>query len=109
MEYPTTICVDGVEYVTKSSVQPEPNGSIKICILQRGWVMVGYFSKDGSQCTLTKPAVIRQWGTTKGLGEIACNGPTIKTVLDKCPKTEFHELTVIAMIDCMDDKWQSHL
>ncbi len=47
--------------------------------------------------------------TTKGLGEIAAGGPTLKTVLDKCPPVSFHELTAIATIDCEAGKWTSHL
>ncbi len=82
---------------------------IRIIILQRGWVMVGRFSQEGSQCRLDPAAVIRQWGSSKGLGEIAAGGPTAKTVLDKCPPITFHVLTTIAMMDCAEEKWASHL
>jgi hypothetical protein len=79
---------------------------IKIVILQRGWVMVGEFCKVGSDCSLTNAAVIRYWGTSKGLGEIAENGPIPKkTILDKCPTIRFHELTIVATIDCVGEKW----
>lgn len=87
----------------------EENKDVRIVILQRGWVAVGYFSKTGSECRLDKAAIIRLWGTTKGLGEIAENGPTEKTVLDKSPTIIFHELTVIAMMLCQEDKWKTYL
>lgn len=78
---------------------------IKIVILQRGWVFVGKFSQVGSRCTLTNAKNIRTWGTTKGLGEIAEGGPTSSTKLDDVNDVSFHELTIIACIDCNDKVW----
>lgn len=104
MTHPETIKIDEVEYIRKDS-QPPCSGPIKIVILQRGWVMVGYFSQEGSKCRLDNAAIIRKWGTTKGLGEIADGGPTKDTVLDKTPPVEFHELTIIATIQCRTEKW----
>ena len=101
---PETIRIDEVEYVRKDTM-PKPSGKVRIVILQRGWIVVGYFSQDGNYGILDCASVIRVWGTTKGLGEIAVNGPTIKTILDPCPKVRFHELTVVATIDCMEGKW----
>ena len=82
---------------------------IKIAILQRGWVYVGRFLQIGSKCTLTNAASIRVWGTTKGLGELAQDGPTSNTKLDKCGDVTFHELTVVGVIDCKDEVWNSKL
>ncbi len=98
--------INGVAYVRKDCRPPSP---IRIVILQRGWVKVGRYFQDGSNCRLADCAAIRLWGTTKGLGEIAEGGPTSKTVLDKEPTCRFHELTVIAMIDCKESKWTKHL
>ena len=106
---PEIIKIDEVEYVLEDTVAKMPSGHVRIVILQRGWVAVGYFMKEGGDCTLDSASVIRVWGTTKGLGEIAANGPTSKTVLDPCPKIRFHELTAIAMIDCAEDKWITRL
>lgn len=82
---------------------------IKIVILQRGWVFVGKFSKSGSACFLTDAYNIRMWGTTKGLGELAANGPTSTTKLDKVNDVSFHELSVVAMIDCDKTAWSKSL
>jgi hypothetical protein len=49
-----------------------------ICVMPRGWILVG--NLEGS--TLRNAKVIRQWGTTGGLGELAANGPTPSTKLD---------------------------
>ena len=77
----------------------------QILVLQRGWVIVGDVSQDGDYLTVVNAAVIRIWGTTKGLGEIAENGPTSKTKLDPCPTNTVHVLTTVTRIDCNKDKW----
>ena len=81
-----------------------PNSPVKIAILQRGWVFVGRFTKTGSDCLLENAYCIRQWGTTKGLGDLI-NGPTSKTVLDESGTVRFHELGIVALIDCDEEKW----
>jgi hypothetical protein len=78
---------------------------IRIVILQRGWVFVGRYVQVGEDCALTDAKCVRRWGTTKGLGELAANGPLPNTVLDSSPDVRFHILTVIATIDCAEDKW----
>ena len=78
---------------------------IKIVILQRGWVVVGRFSQNGSQCLIEDGYVIRRWGTTEGLGQLASEGPLPETKLEPTPRISFHELTVVGMIDCEDKKW----
>lgn len=92
--------------LTKSSCNS--NSPVKIVLLQRGWVFVGNYSKVGQECKLENAKCIRQWGTTKGLGELV-NGPTSKTVLDDAGIVRFHEMTVIATIDCEESKWNSKL
>jgi hypothetical protein len=82
---------------------------VRIVILQRGWVAVGKYTQDGENCRLENASIIRRWGTTKGLGQIAADGPTSNTVLDKCPTLRFNVLTVIATIDCEGSKWAAHL
>jgi hypothetical protein len=87
----------------------QETGDIKIVILQRGWVMVGRLSRQGSDCTLRDASVIRAWGTTKGLGEIALGGPTSSTTLDKAGIVQFDYLTVVATISCEASKWEKSL
>ena len=84
----------------------EASGDIKICVLQRGHVLVGRFERDGSECKLHNASVIRSWGTSKGLGELAQNGPLIGTNLDKCNGlVEFDYLTVIFTLSVEENKW----
>lgn len=107
----TEIQINGVVYVPKSSVSfVEPSGDIKIVILQRGWVMVGRLEKTGSDCKLHNASVIRNWGTTQGLGELALKGPLKDTKLDKCNGlVEFDSLTIVASISCEQNKWLNAL
>ncbi|MCK5236909.1 MAG: hypothetical protein KAR06_07985 [Deltaproteobacteria bacterium] len=98
------VVVGGVHYVPEQAA----TGDIKIVVLQRGHVMVGRFSQEGDTCKLMGASVIRVWGTTKGLGEIAYEGPTSKTKLDKCPDITFHILTSILIMDCVEETWETH-
>ncbi len=99
------VTVNGVDYFKAQNC-----GSLNIVILQRGWIMVGYLERDGQDCKLTQASVIRKWGTTQGLGQIAQDGPASETVLDPCHGVvQFHWLTVIATIACDESKWEKFL
>jgi hypothetical protein len=78
---------------------------IRIVVLQRGWVAVGEYSKDGAQCKLEKAAIVRRWGTQKGLPQLATEGPLRETILDISPTIKFHELTEVLSIQCNPEKW----
>lgn len=82
---------------------------IQIVVLHRGWVVVGAVSRCGSDVTIANAKCIRRWGTTKGLGEIAANGPNLSgsnpTVLDDVGLVTVHELSVVLMLQCNPEKW----
>lgn len=99
----TEIVVNGVKYIRER----QPSDDIRIVILHRGHVVVGRYERNGSEVVIRNASVIRIWGTTKGLGEIAAGGPTAKTLLDPCGVVRCHELAVIATIDCEVTKWTS--
>lgn len=103
-----SITVDGVEYVKKGSEEPK-NSTIKIVVLQRGWIMVGRWSQEGDMCSLDNAYVIRIWGTSKGLGELALEGKQSSTKLDKAGHVDFHILTVVATLNCKEDVWTNEL
>jgi hypothetical protein len=79
---------------------------IKIVILNRGWVAVGKFTREGDMCKLTDSHVIRRWGTTEGIGELAQKGKLENTKLDYLGTIDFHILTTVAILDCNQDKWK---
>ena len=100
--------INGVKYIRKDSVKEvkEFTGDIKIVILQRGWVYIGRFERNGNDCKLHNSYNIRVWGTSKGLPELV-NGATSKTVLDKCDGVvEFDWLTVVHTITCNKSAWK---
>lgn len=73
--------------------------NLKIVIAQRGWVYIGEHSKDGAYEVLTNAKVIRRWGTTKGIGQLALEGPTENTKLDETGTIRVHELATVAILD----------
>jgi hypothetical protein len=81
---------------------------LRICVLHRGWVLIGDYSRKENYCTLKNPYVIRRWGTCKGLGELAIEGPKENTILDKEYENEFHELQIVRTIKCDESKWSSY-
>ena len=82
---------------------------IRICILQRGWVLVGEYQREGERCSLTNGCVVRRWGTSWGLGELAIKGPTDETVLDPVPDTQWHVLTEVMTMVCSAQTWTDAL
>ena len=89
----------------------ETKGEVRIVVLQRGWVVVGFLSKaTKDEMVLTRAAVIRNWGTTKGLPQLVSGPIEGKTVLDKsATPIRFHPLTVVLMLDGEKSKWQAAL
>jgi len=79
---------------------------MKICVLERGWVMVGQLEKDGEEYLLINGSVIRRWGTTEGLGELAMKGPLKETVLEKVPLVKFNKSQLIFTVSCDESKWK---
>lgn len=82
---------------------------IRIVVLHRGHVVVGRYERIGDEVVVRDASVIRVWGTTRGLGEIAAGGPTARTVLDPCGTVRVHALAVILTIDCEEKKWTPKL
>lgn len=97
------VIIDGITYVKKEEATNSP---IKIVVLQRGWVVIGKYSEEeNDMCLLTSAKVIRSWGTTKGLGELALEGKQPNTKLEETGVVRFHILTSVAIIDCDETKW----
>ena len=74
-----------------------------IVLGNRGNTVVGDLTIIGSTGYLKNASVIRRWGTTDGLGELALKGKTENTKLDKCGDFEFEMLTTCGMIPVKSD------
>lgn len=96
-----TLTINGATYV---KVDPNAASEVRIVILQRGWVMVGRWGRDGDTCHLSDARVIRKWGTSRGLGELV-DGPLASTVLDPAGYVEFHVLGVVATLAASESGW----
>lgn len=77
----------------------------QIVVAQRGWVFIGDVSEVDGQIQINNAKNIRRWGTTKGLGELAENGPQENTKTDEYGTVTLHPLAIIARINVTSDKW----
>jgi hypothetical protein len=82
-----------------------------IFVLDRGWVIVGRkrptcVGDDALFVVLDDCAVVRRWGTSKGLGQLAAEGPLHNTVLDKLEDgTAIRITSVYFSIPCDEKAW----
>jgi hypothetical protein len=81
---------------------------IKICVLQRSWIVVGDVTRTPELITIRNARVIRRWATKKGLAELV-NGPNKETILDDPADIEMHPLMVVYTIDVNQDKWKEYI
>lgn len=95
--------INGERYIREAS---KGEAKLKIIVCDRGWVAVGKTVKDGDYYYVSDAKIIRRWGTTKGLGELAELGPQNETKLDPCPNLEIHTLTTVLLMDCNEDNWK---
>lgn len=60
------------------------DGELMIVVIPSGWVFIGfcYRTAQDPEVIMVKDALnIHKWGTERGLGQIAINGPTKETIL----------------------------
>lgn len=74
-----------------------------IVIGNRGNIVVGDLTIDGDMGHLENASVIRRWGTSKGLGQLALEGKQPETELDPCGSFDFHVMTTCGMIKVESD------
>lgn len=81
-------------------------GDVFITVFPYGWVLVGRLYRDDDGGRLEHCHVIRNWGTKKGLGEIAIGGPTKDTVLDSSGVVRFRWDSMVLRFQCDQTKWK---
>lgn len=77
---------------------------IRIIVCQRGWVLVGRFSRFGDDVRVSDSAVIGNWGTTKGLGQLKA-GPLSETIIYPNGEAEMAWLAVVFTTKVDFDAW----
>ena len=103
MAAPNSIKIDEIEYIRKDLIK-ETEGDIKIVVLDRGFVYVGLVSQEDDFYIIKNAKNIRQWGTTKGLGELV-SGPLANTRLDNVGTVRVPSRALISLIDVEQSKW----
>ncbi len=99
-----TMNLNGVEY---ELVPVNQDGMWQIIVCHRGFVFVGRVTDEDGEVVIRDSSNIRRWGTSKGLGELAANGPFENTILDPSGTVRVHPLAIVCRIDCEVSKWES--
>lgn len=95
---------------SKECSKPSPSNEstdhgLQIIILDRGYVYVGNVSIDDNWVLITNARNVRRWGTTKGLGELAANGPLKDSIIDPVGTVRAPLRALIGLIECEASKW----
>lgn len=77
-----------------------------IVVADRGFVYVGDVVMDDSFAVVTNARNIRRWGTERGLGELALEGPKSETKLDAVSVVRIPARAVISVIDTEAALWK---
>lgn len=76
-----------------------------IVVVDRGFVYVGDVEHDGDWCVVRNARNIREWGTDKGLGQLALDGPRPNTLLDDVGTVRVPAHALISLIDTERSEW----
>jgi len=80
--------------------------SLAIAVLERGFVYVGNITLTEDFLIIRNAKNVHKWGTTRGLGELASNGPLPNTKLNPSPDIFVPVRALIHLIACVPAKWQ---
>ena len=87
--------------------QNQQPGPLQIVVLDRGFVYVGQVRQDGDFLVIESAKNVRRWGTSRGLGQLASEGPLPNTKLDQVPTVRAPLRACIHLIDCDASKWSN--
>lgn len=91
-----------------AGVLAKQDEDVRILIVPGSWNFVGYYRVEGEHVVLYNAHCVRDWGTTKGLGELT-GGPTKQTVLDPSGIFVTLEKGLPGSILCDAKAWQKAL
>lgn len=78
---------------------------LALVVADRGFVWVGETVTDADWVHITAARVVRRWGTSEGLNELAVKGPLPNTRLDAPSDLKVSRKALIAIIPCEAEKW----
>ena len=78
---------------------------LKIAVLERGFVYVGNASVADGFVTIEGAGLVRRWGTKRGLGQLAAEGPQPNSVIDPAGRVVAPITSLVCLIDCNDSVW----
>jgi hypothetical protein len=81
---------------------------LKIAIVDGGWVFIGRAEQVEGGIKMADTSCIRQWGTTKGIGQLALSGPQKETVLDPAGIIFIPNHALLTMIEVVQQKWSKY-
>jgi len=85
---------------TKTDTRPT-----QIVVADRGFAYVGLVDLTADWVIVSEARNIRYWGTTRGLGQLALEGPTSSTQLDDAGTVRIPVRAVISLIDTEGRLW----
>lgn len=94
---------------SKPTLTAAPSNAIDhglaIVVLDRGFVYIGIVSTDANWCNIQNAHCIRRWGTERGLGQLANEGPQPDTKLESVGTVAAPMRAVIHVIEVKANKW----
>ena len=80
---------------------------MQIVVLENSFVYLGRVRRlKSGRLEITDARCVRRWGTQRGLGQLATDGPLAATVLDPCGRVVVEAHRVHHTIDCDEGKWR---
>lgn len=86
-------------------VKKTDSAPLAIIVLDRGWVFIGRIEKLPNEVRIEHAGCIRRWGTSKGIGQLALEGPTSNTLVDEAGTVTVPGHAVICLIEAEVSKW----
>lgn len=78
---------------------------VRIVVAQRGYVFIGRWQNNGDEVVLTSARIIRRWGTSGGLAQLANDGPQQETILEPPCTVRIHPLAIVVAYDVTHPSW----
>ena len=73
-----------------------------IVVVDNGFVFWGDLATDGDACEISNGYSLRRFGTKRGLGQLAIEGPQKETQADKVSLIRIQKNRVVFIMECSD-------